>query len=63
MSDALPSIEIRVPATSANLGAGFDCLAVAFNLWNQATVEFGGKGYRVRVKGKVLTVFRKTKTT
>jgi len=45
-------MQIRVPATSANLGAGFDCLAVAFNLWNQAVVEFKGKGYRVIVKGE-----------
>lgn len=52
MSNAMPSVEIRVPATTANLGAGFDCLAVALNLWNQAGVEFGGKGYRVRVKGE-----------
>src|SRR5512141_1762894 len=52
MSDAFPSIQIRVPATSANLGAGFDCLAVAFNLWNQASIEFSGKGYRVRVRGE-----------
>jgi homoserine kinase len=52
MSDGIPSIQIRVPATSANLGAGFDCLAVAFNLWNQANIEFSGKGYRVRVHGE-----------
>jgi len=52
MSNAAPAIQIRVPATSANLGAGFDCLAVAFNLWNQASIEFSGKGYRVRVRGE-----------
>ncbi len=52
MSDDIPSIQIRVPATSANLGAGFDCLAVAFNLWNQANIEFSGKGFRVRVHGE-----------
>ncbi len=46
------SFDIRVPATSANLGAGFDCLAVAFNLWNQAHVEIGGKGYHVRISGE-----------
>jgi homoserine kinase len=52
MSGEPASIQIRVPATSANLGAGFDCLAVAFNLWNQAKIEFSGKGYRVRVSGE-----------
>jgi len=50
-SDSM-QIQIRVPATSANLGAGFDCLAVAFNLWNQATVDFSGKGYHVHVNGE-----------
>src|SRR5512133_3543337 len=52
MSEEAAPIQIRVPATSANLGAGFDCLAVAFNLWNQAKIEFSGKGYRVRVTGE-----------
>jgi homoserine kinase len=52
MSEVPASIQIRVPATSANLGAGFDCLAVAFNLWNQAEVEFSGKGYRVQIEGE-----------
>jgi homoserine kinase len=52
MSEAPISIQIRVPATSANLGAGFDCLAVAFNLWNQARVEFTGKEYRVQIDGE-----------
>ncbi|MDR1154504.1 MAG: homoserine kinase [Bacteroidales bacterium] len=29
-----PVLTIRIPATSANLGAGFDCIGVALNLWN-----------------------------
>jgi homoserine kinase len=29
-----PFLTIRIPATSANLGAGFDCIGVALNLWN-----------------------------
>jgi homoserine kinase len=52
MSGDPVSIQIRVPATSANLGSGFDCLAVAFNLWNETTVEFTGTGYHVRVTGE-----------
>lgn len=32
-------IKIRVPATSANLGIGFDCLGIAFDLYNTFTVE------------------------
>ena len=30
---------VEVPATSANLGAGFDCLAVALDLTNKVTLE------------------------
>lgn len=29
-----PLLTIRVPATTANLGAGFDCLGLALDLWN-----------------------------
>lgn len=32
-------IEVKVPATSANLGPGFDSLGVALNLYNKFTVE------------------------
>ena len=30
-------IKIKVPATSANLGPGFDCLGIALNLYNEFT--------------------------
>lgn len=32
-------IEVRVPATSANIGPGFDCLGVAVNMYNKFFVE------------------------
>lgn len=32
-------IKIRVPATSANLGPGFDCLGLALDVWNEITFE------------------------
>lgn len=32
-------IKIRVPATSANLGPGFDCLGLALDLWNEVAFE------------------------
>ncbi|HCR70838.1 MAG TPA: homoserine kinase, partial [Anaerolineae bacterium] len=32
-------IKIRVPATSANLGPGFDCLGMALDIWNEITFE------------------------
>lgn len=31
--------EIRVPATSANIGPGFDCLGIALNLYNYFYIE------------------------
>ena len=32
-------IRVEVPATSANLGAGYDCLALALELVNQVEME------------------------
>ncbi|AJD26968.1 homoserine kinase [Clostridium botulinum] len=32
-------VEVRVPATSANIGSGFDCLGVAVNMYNKFFVE------------------------
>lgn len=36
-------IKIRVPATSANLGPGFDCLGLALNVWNEVSIEPANK--------------------
>ncbi len=35
-------LTVRAPATTANLGAGFDCAAVALDLWNELEVSDGG---------------------
>ena len=32
-------ITIKTPATSANLGSGFDCLGIALKLYNSFQVE------------------------
>ncbi|NFL95860.1 homoserine kinase [Clostridium botulinum] len=32
-------VEVRVPATSANIGPGFDCLGIAVNMYNKFFVE------------------------
>jgi homoserine kinase len=34
------AVTVRVPATSANLGAGFDCLGIALDLFASITVTF-----------------------
>jgi homoserine kinase len=36
------SLVVRAPATTANLGPGFDCAAVALDLWNEVEVAEGG---------------------
>jgi len=43
---------VRVPATCANLGPGFDCVALAVNLYDTVEVRLeSGRGIRVRVEG------------
>src|SRR3972149_3394094 len=32
-------VRLKVPATSANLGPGFDCLGLALDIYNTVTVE------------------------
>jgi len=36
------SVTVRVPATSANLGPGFDCLGLALDVWATITVALEG---------------------
>ena len=36
------SVAVRVPATSANLGPGFDCLGLALDIWATITVAVEG---------------------
>ena len=42
---------IRAPATSANLGPGFDCIGMAVDLWNETTVTRGEPGVFIRGAG------------
>ncbi|HBS58319.1 MAG TPA: homoserine kinase, partial [Firmicutes bacterium] len=44
-------MKIRVPATSANLGPGFDTLGMAFNLYNTVEMEFRQSGLLIEVEG------------
>ena len=43
---------IQTPATTANLGPGFDCLGLALDLWNKTTFTLEGTGMRVKVRGE-----------
>ena len=42
---------VKVPATSANLGPGFDCMGIALNVFNEMTVEVG-RPFSVRIEGE-----------
>jgi homoserine kinase len=46
------SVTVRVPATSANLGPGFDSLGLALDLWDDVVVTAGGEGVDVSVTGE-----------
>jgi len=35
------AISVQVPASTTNLGPGFDCLGIALQLWNRITLEVG----------------------
>eukprot|EP00929_Paragymnodinium_shiwhaense_P066179 TRINITY_DN33163_c0_g1_i1.p1 TRINITY_DN33163_c0_g1~~TRINITY_DN33163_c0_g1_i1.p1 ORF type:complete len:412 (+),score=89.82 TRINITY_DN33163_c0_g1_i1:71-1306(+) len=39
MGERRTKVVVRVPATSANLGPGFDALGMAVDIWNEITVE------------------------
>ena len=45
-------LHIRVPATSANMGPGFDCIGVALKLYNHIWVEEIQEGLEITVKKK-----------
>jgi homoserine kinase len=44
-------VRVRVPATSANLGPGFDAFGLALSLYDELIVTPGGSGVTVEVSG------------
>ena len=36
-------IKLKVPATSANIGPGFDCLGLAYSFYNEYNIEKSDK--------------------
>ena len=50
----MTTVEVRAPATTANLGPGYDCLGMALDLWNRLTVatEPAGGASSVEVLGE-----------
>jgi len=49
-------VTVRVPASTSNLGPGFDCLGVALSLYNNVTVSRGQRG---AVNGMIRDTARK----
>lgn len=45
-------VTVRVPATSANIGSGFDCAGIALKLYNTITVEETDSGLSIEVCGE-----------
>jgi homoserine kinase len=55
MTQTLPaglSVSARVPASSANLGPGFDSLGMALGLYDEITVTTTNSGLTIRVEGE-----------
>ncbi|MEN8241068.1 MAG: homoserine kinase [Chloroflexota bacterium] len=49
----MKTIRVKVPATTANLGPGFDALGLALDLWNEAEFSFRDEGQvGVKVHGE-----------
>ncbi|MGK2320327.1 homoserine kinase [Gordonia rhizosphera] len=46
------SARVRVPASSANLGPGFDCLGIALGIYDELIVETTAGGVEVEVTGE-----------
>jgi homoserine kinase len=55
MSEAVRAARVRVPATSANLGGGFDCIGIAVDRWLTASVE---GAYDLRSGDEAITISR-----
>jgi homoserine kinase len=47
-----PVVRVRVPASTANLGPGFDALGLALALYDEVEVALASSGLRVEVRGE-----------
>lgn len=48
----MKSVTVRVPATAANLGPGFDCLALALDVTLEARLSLEGEGLEIEIEGE-----------
>ncbi len=47
---------VGVPASSSNLGSGFDCVGIAIDRWLAASVTVAGDGFSIQRRGKLSAV-------
>jgi homoserine kinase len=48
----MSKVNVSVPASTANLGPGFDCLALALDLRNTLEIDIIGKGVEISIEGE-----------
>ncbi|AEF94839.1 Homoserine kinase [Desulfotomaculum nigrificans CO-1-SRB] len=46
------TVRVAVPATTANMGPGFDCLGMALNLYNEIYMSISGDKLSIEVEGE-----------
>jgi homoserine kinase len=56
---SMGKITVQVPASTSNLGPGFDCLGVALRLYNRVTIVRGDKGSSSRIVSEAARLFFK----
>jgi homoserine kinase len=49
---AMRRVRVRVPASTANLGSGFDTLGLALTLYNDIELNEGGEGVQLVIEGE-----------
>jgi homoserine kinase len=52
MNHRYTKVTVEVPASTANLGPGFDSIGLAIDLWNQASFKLIDEGYVVQADGE-----------
>jgi homoserine kinase len=46
------SVTVRVPASTANLGPGFDCLGMALDIWNEVQFQISDEDVVIEIEGE-----------
>jgi homoserine kinase len=56
-----PVFHVQVPATSANLGPGFDCMGIALNVFNELTLRVG-RPFAIHISGESASLLPRDRT-